>query len=90
MHIRRGRVPLAEPVYCSVSGNFPIVWTNETGESGVEAIPDCGGVDVSGFAILPPPIILKVGRVSSETIEVPDSRCAVWRQYLRPTRRSGA
>jgi len=29
-------------------------------------------------------IVWKVGRISSETAEAPDSRCAVWRQYPRP------
>jgi len=41
--------------YCSISGNFPIVWTNETGGSGVEMTPECGGVEVGGFAVLPAP-----------------------------------
>ena len=41
MYIRCRRVPLAE-VYCSVSENFPLVWTNENRELSVELIPACG------------------------------------------------
>jgi len=46
IYIRHRRVPLAD-VYCSVSGIFPIVWTNETGESGIEVTSACGGVQLS-------------------------------------------
>ena len=43
-------------------------------------------VEVGGFQCHPSrrPVVWKVGRVSSETTEAPDSRCAVWRQYSRP------
>jgi len=54
IYIRRRRVPLAE-VHFSIPENFPMVWTNETGESGVEVTSVCGGVEVGGFAILPAP-----------------------------------
>jgi len=47
-------VPLAE-VYCSVSENFHIAWTNETGELDVEVAPAYGGVEVHGAAVLPAP-----------------------------------
>ena len=61
------------------------MWTNETGGSDVESMtPACGGVEVGGVAILPAPAVWKVDRVSSETAEAPDSRCAVWRQYPCP------
>jgi len=52
IYIRRRRVPLAE-VYCSVSENFPLVWTNENRELSVEAIPACGTAEVGEFATLP-------------------------------------
>ena len=45
---------LAE-VYCSVSENFHIVWTSETGELDVEVTPACGRVKAHGTAVLPTP-----------------------------------
>ena len=47
IYIRCRRVPLAE-VYCSVSENFPLVWTNE-----VEVIPACGAAEVGEFSTFP-------------------------------------
>ena len=58
--------------------------TDETGGSDVGVSPTCGGVEVGGIAILPAPVVWKVGQVSSETAEAPDYRCAVWRQYPCP------
>jgi len=52
INIHRRRVPLAE-VYCSVSENFPLVWTNENRELSVEATPACGAAEVGEFATLP-------------------------------------
>jgi len=46
------RVPLAE-VYCSVSENFTLVWTNENRELSVEVIPACGAAGVGEFATIP-------------------------------------
>ena len=40
---------LAE-VYCPIPDNFNIMWTNETRELSVEAIPVCGGVEVGEVA----------------------------------------
>ena len=42
------------------------------------------GLRYTGLLSFPHPIVWKVGRVSSETAEAPDSRCAVWRQYPHP------
>ena len=36
------------------------------------------GLRYTRLPSFPHPIVWKVGRVSSETAEVPDSRCAVW------------
>ena len=47
-------MPLAE-VYCSLSENLHIAWTNETGELDVEVTPAYGGVEVHGAAVLPAP-----------------------------------
>ena len=47
-------MPPAE-VYCSVSENFHIAWTNETEELDVEVMPAYGGVEVHGAAVLPAP-----------------------------------
>jgi len=47
-------MPLAK-VYCSVSENFCIAWTNETGELDVDVTPAYGGVEVHGAAVLPAP-----------------------------------
>ena len=52
IYIRCRRVPLAE-VYCSVSENFPLVWTDKNGESSVEVTPACGAAEVGEFATLP-------------------------------------
>ena len=52
IYIRCRKVPLAE-VYCSVSENFPLVWTNENRELSVELIPACGAAEVDEFATLP-------------------------------------
>ena len=45
-------MPLAE-VYCSVSENFPLVWTNENRELSVGLIPARSVAEVGKFAILP-------------------------------------
>ena len=45
-------MPLAE-VYCSVSENFPLVWTNENRELSVGLIPARSAAEVGKFAILP-------------------------------------
>ena len=42
------------------------------------------GLKYTGLPSFPHPIVWRVGRVSSEMAEVPDSRCAVWRQYPCP------
>ena len=47
-------MPLAE-VYCSVSEDFRIAWTNETGELDVEITPAYGGVEIREAAVLPAP-----------------------------------
>ena len=52
IYIRCRRVPLAE-VYCSVSENFPLVWTNQNRELSVELTPACGAAEVDEFATLP-------------------------------------
>ena len=75
IYIRCRRVPLAE-VYCSVSENFPLVWTNQNRELSVELIPACGAAEVGEFAALP---ALGAGWDSSEKAKTLDSRCAVWR-----------
>ena len=54
LNIRRRRVPLAE-IYCSISENFHIVYTNKTGELSVGMTPACGGVEVGGVVTLPAP-----------------------------------
>jgi len=77
IYIRRRRVPLAE-VYCSVSENFPLVWTNKNRELSVEVIPACGTAEVGEFATLSASVALGVGWDSSEKAKAPDSRCAVW------------
>ena len=41
------------------------------------------GLKYMGLPSFPHPIFWKVGRVSSEMAEAPDSRCADWRQYPR-------
>ena len=47
-------MPLAE-VYCSISKNFRIMYTNEIGGSSVEATPACGGAEVGEIGIFPVP-----------------------------------
>ena len=54
LNIRRRRVPLAE-IYCSISENFHIVYTDKTGELSVGVTPACGGVEVGGVATPPAP-----------------------------------
>ena len=50
IYIRCKWVPLAE-VYCSVSENFPLVWTNENRELNVEVIPACGAAEAGEFSL---------------------------------------
>ena len=52
IYIRCRRVPLAE-VYCSVSENFPLVWTSENRKLSVEVTPAYGAAEVDEFATLP-------------------------------------
>ena len=42
-------------IHCSISENFHIVYTNETGELSLGVTPACGGVELSGVAVLPVP-----------------------------------
>jgi len=53
LNILRRRVPLAE-IYCSISENFHIVYTNKTGESSVGMTP-MWWVEVGGVATLSAP-----------------------------------
>ena len=70
IYIRCRRVPLAE-VYCSVSENFPLVWTNENRELSVEVIPACGAAEVGEFSTLPAAVARKIGRLSNEKVKAP-------------------
>jgi len=83
IHIRRRMVPLAE-VYCSIPENFPIAWTDKTGELSVEMTQAYGVAEVGEFSFLPAPCSLGAGWDSSKKAKAPDSRSAVWRQYPRP------
>jgi len=48
---------IVEVIHCSIFGNLPIVWTNETGESGIEVTVHRNAVGLKqvGFPSLPPP-----------------------------------
>ena len=69
-HICRRRVPLAE-VYSSISKNFRIACTNETGQSGIEATRVHSRVEEDKLNPLPDPITWRVGRCSSEMALAP-------------------
>ena len=70
VYIRRRRVPLAE-VCCSISENFRIVCTNEIGQSSVDVMLACGGVEVGWVATLPAAVVWKVGWASNEKVKAP-------------------
>ena len=78
MYIRCRRVPLAK-VYCSVSENFPLVWTNENKESSVDVIPACGTTELGELATLPALRSLGGWLGFERKAKAPDSRCVVWR-----------
>ena len=87
------RVPLLiAEIYCLISGNFPIVWTNETGEFGVKVTPASGGVEVGGFSILPAPRSLCRGlavfRAKRPRRQIPDAQFAD--NIHAPAQRSGS
>jgi len=83
-------MPLAE-VCCSISENFRVVYTNETGESSIEATPACGGVKVDETAILPVPHSSE-GRLGFERnrrgVIIPDARFGD--KIHNPMQRSGS
>jgi hypothetical protein len=70
IYIRRRRVSLAE-FYCSIYEDFHVAYINETGASSIEAAPTCGGVEVSGIAVLPVLVVRKVCWVSNKTAKAP-------------------
>ena len=69
-HICRRRVPLAE-VYSSISKNFRIACTNETGQSSIEATRTHSRVEEDKINPLPDPVTWRVGRCSSEMALAP-------------------
>ena len=70
LYIRRRRVPLAG-VCWSISKNFRIVCTNEIGQSSVDVMLACGGVEIGGVATLPTAVVWKVGWASNKRVKAP-------------------
>lgn len=51
--------------------NLRVAYTDENEEFGVEIVPACGGVGVTGIAVLPDPEIHGIGRVLNNTTLAP-------------------
>jgi hypothetical protein len=64
-YIRRRRVPLAEG-YSLISENLHIADANGTEQLSVKVTPAPSGVEVDGIAVLPDPVIWKIGRALGE------------------------
>ena len=58
-------------IYSATSEDLHIAHTGGAGQSSIGVTPACSGVGAGSVTVLPEPIILRVGRISSETPAAP-------------------